>query len=110
MDQTSFGLLAHFDRPKTDNRVNQQAFSASKTTPSPIVAARRGVRWVFQWAAAVAVLAFAATILAEFSYQLVAERQLTLAARAGVVEATLPRANYQSIQDALYARLISYPR
>ena len=70
----------------------------------------RGVGWVLQWAAAVAVLGFAASVLTEFAYLASAERSLNLAARAGVVEATLPRATVQSVTAVVERRLASYPQ
>jgi len=40
---------------------------------------------------------------------LAAERTLSVAARAGAMEATLPRATYQSVTAAIDRRLIQYP-
>jgi hypothetical protein len=70
----------------------------------------RGAGWVLQWAAAVAVLGFTASVLTEFAYLTSAERSLNMAARAGVVEATLPRATVQSITAVVERRLASYPQ
>jgi hypothetical protein len=123
--QPSIDLLAHFDRPKTDDRVagvqrwdapeianDSRAPSSSAGAASPKLRAptSRGILWVLQWAAAVSVLTFAAFILTQFSYQISVERQLAMAARAGVVEATLPRATYESVREAIAARLIDNPR
>jgi hypothetical protein len=65
----------------------------------------RGVGWVLRWAAAFGVLWFAGCVLTEFACCLAAERTLGRAARAGALEATLPRANYQSVVDTVTRRL-----
>ncbi len=120
-DPKSYDLLAHFDRPKTvdspdfewvDEVIpNEQAVVLTHhfAPPEPPnesfearrfetpVATQRGVQWVLQWAAALAVLAFAGSTLIKFAYLSVAEHKLSIAARAGVLEATLPRASYQSV-------------
>ncbi len=70
---------------------------------------RRGVGWVLTWAGALAVIAFATAILVEFTYVLAAERALHLAAQAGAMEATLPRATYQSVTATIERRLANYP-
>ena len=70
---------------------------------------RRGIGWVLAWAGALAVLAIAAGVLIEFAYVLAAERALSIAARAGAMEATLPRATYQSVTAAVDRRLNQYP-
>lgn len=70
---------------------------------------RRGVCWVLAWSGALAVLTFAAGVLIEFAYVLAAERTLSIAARAGAMEATLPRARYQSVTEAVDRRLNQYP-
>ncbi len=96
--QTSFELLAHFD--------------AATSGDSPEIPARiptRGIRWVFQWAAALAVLTIAGSSLTEFAYLLAAEHKLAIAARAGVLEATLPRTSYDSVTSAVERRLSVYP-
>ncbi len=128
--QTSFDLLAHFDHPKTahlpdfewvDEVISNQppASVLDRVAPprpiseSPVelpTRPTRGIGWVLQWAAALAVLAFAASVLIEFAYLFAAERQLALAARAGALEATLPRATYQSVTAAVERRLTRYPR
>jgi len=127
--RTSYELLAHFDRPKTVDMpdfesVNEflvdaplaaaghrpappQAFSEQPTEFPRIP--ERGVCWVLQWAATFAVLAVAGSVLTEFAYLLVAERDLALAARAGAMEATLPRATYQSVIATIDRRLAEYP-
>jgi hypothetical protein len=66
---------------------------------------RRGISWVLRWAAAIAVLWFAGCVLVEFAYCLAAEHALTGAARAGALEATLPRANFQSVRQTVKRRL-----
>jgi hypothetical protein len=92
---TSLDLIAHFDdavRPHT-----------ARDLPM------RGVGWVLQWAAACAVLFFAASVLIEFGYCLSAEQALARSARAGVLEATLPRATHQSVASIIDRRLVDYP-
>jgi hypothetical protein len=65
----------------------------------------RGVGWLLRWAAAIGVLWFAGCVLAEFTYSLAAERALSRAARAGALEATLPRATYRSVCETVKRRL-----
>jgi hypothetical protein len=65
----------------------------------------RGIGWVLRWAAAVAVLCFTGGLLAEFAYSLAAELTLARAARAGALEASLPRATLQSVYDTVERRL-----
>jgi hypothetical protein len=74
------------------------------------VAQTRGVRWVLQWAAALTVFAIAGSALMQFYYVLAAEQALNYAARAGAIEATLPRATYQSIAATVERRLTKYPQ
>src|SRR3954465_13357830 len=122
--QTSNDLLAHFDRPKTlempdfewVDEVIPLGPTASATvgvpTPNPAIErfievprdTRRGVCWVLAWIGALAVIAVAAGALTEFSYMLAAEHALLVAARAGAMEATLPRATYQSVTAAVDRR------
>jgi hypothetical protein len=64
-----------------------------------------GVAWVVRWAAAMATLALSAGVLAEFGFALAAEQMLARAARAGVLEATLPRATRRSVEQAVWRRL-----
>jgi hypothetical protein len=133
-DPTSYDLLAHFDRPKTVDSPDfewvdevipdeQPAILRRQIVPpepsNETLAARRveapvgtqrGVQWVLQWAAALAVLAFAGSTLVEFAYLSVAEHKLSIAARAGVLEATLPRASYQSVALVVESHLTQYPR
>ncbi len=92
--QVSCDLLQHFDGV---------AHGATGDTGESIPI--RGVGWVLGWAAAVAVLCFAGCSLAEFAYSLAAEHTLTRAARAGALEATLPRATLRSVGDAVKRRL-----
>jgi hypothetical protein len=126
--QTSFDLLAHFDRPKTvespdfewdetpcaeavetarDTELRLQTFNEELRELRP--ATKRGVVWLLTWAAAVAVLAFSSSVLAEFAYMLTAEHKLALAARTGVLEATLPRATFESVTATTMRRLTAYP-
>src|SRR6185369_12669864 len=129
LGQTSDQLLAHFDRPKTLDLPDfewvdevipfQPAARASHGASAPDRAieglirvpldTRRGVRWVLAWAGALAVLMIAVGILTEFAYVLAAERTLSIAARAGAMEATLPRATYQSVTAAVDRQLNRYP-
>jgi hypothetical protein len=92
--QTSFDLFAHFDRPAKVVKAH--------TVPT------RGIRWVLIWAAALGVLFVAASVLIEFTYCLAAEHAIARAARAGAVEATLPRATYDSIAQSVARRLERY--
>src|SRR5437764_1142099 len=127
--QTSDDLLAHFDRPKLLDLPDfewvdevapfDSATSAISSINTPARATeqyievprdtRRGVGWVLAWAGALAVLATGAGVLTEFAYVLAAERTLSVAARAGAMEATLPRATYQSVTAAVDGRLNQYP-
>src|SRR5690242_1544310 len=99
---TSNDLLAHFDRPKTltmpefdgvDELLSKEsaalkdnyfvpATHLAHEEPKPHPTTIRGVRWVLQWAAAGAVLLFAAGVLYQFGCGIAAERQLAFAARA----------------------------
>jgi hypothetical protein len=76
------------------------AHDAGRSVPT------RSVGWVLRWAAAIAVLSFAGCVLAEFAYCLAAEHTLTRAARAGAMEATLPRASVRSVGDTVKRRLV----
>jgi hypothetical protein len=114
--QTSTDLLAHFDHPKTINSPDAKWVTGLERNDPPAnfdnwpVVAKRGIRWVFTWAAALAVVTFAGCVLAEFFCRMSAERKLTLAARAGVHEATLPRATYDSVTAAVERRLENHPQ
>jgi hypothetical protein len=96
--QTSCDLLAHFDGPT--NAVWPDAVPRIPT---------RGIRWVLQWATALAVLTIAGSSLTEFAYLLAAEHRLALAARAGVLEATLPRSSYERVTSTVERQLNVYP-
>jgi hypothetical protein len=89
-DRTSYELLSNFG------------------PPSAAILPTRGVRWVLKWTAAVGVLVFATGVLAEFAYLARAEHALARAARAGLVEATLPRASFDSVRATIERRLASY--
>lgn len=65
----------------------------------------RGVGWVLRWTAAVCLLLAGAAVLTEFAYCRSAERALSRAAQSGVLEATLPRATRQSVEQTLTRRL-----
>jgi hypothetical protein len=88
LSRTSFDILSHFE-------------------PPPSTARSRGVFWVLKWAAALGVLSYAGCVLLQLAYCLAAERALSHAARAGVLEATLPRATRSSIQDMVKRRLLT---
>lgn len=99
-DPTSYELLAHFD--SLDDVAAEQ--------DTRVVASHRvrDARWVLKWAAAFAILVVAAATLLEFGYLMAAERMLNFAARAGAMEATLPRATYDSVLGAVERRLAGY--
>jgi hypothetical protein len=80
-----------------------QIFSGDDCALAPLPV--RGVGWVLRWAASLAVLAGAATILVVFAYQVAAERTLVRAANAGLREAALPRATHASVEAAIRRRL-----
>jgi hypothetical protein len=69
----------------------------------------RGIAWVLRWAAALAVLFFSCGVLTEFAYCLVAEHTVVRAARAGALEAMLPRATTKTITESIAQRLAGYP-
>lgn len=99
-EHTSFELLAHFDP-------HDEVVAAPKTRA--VVAHRvRDARWVIKWAAAIAILIVAGATLLEFAYLMAAERTLSFAARAGAMEATLPRATYDSVRTTIERRLAGY--
>jgi hypothetical protein len=123
-DRTSYELLSHFERPKiavlddfewvedVDSAASDDAPGAPDAGCVQVPALRpsRGVRWVIHWTAALVTLAISANVLVEFGYLLAAENSLNLAARAGALEATLPRATYQSITAAVERRLADFPQ
>jgi hypothetical protein len=76
--------------------------------PTSKAAPTRGILWVLRWAAAVAVLAVSCGVLAEFAYCVVAEQTVARAARAGALEATLPRANIKSVTASITRQLICF--
>ena len=78
------------------------------STDVPRIAQTRGVCWVLKWAAATATLVSSAAMLVEFGYSLMAEQTLARAARAGAVEATLPRADFLSVERTIWQRLESF--
>ena len=63
------------------------------------------MRWVLTWAAALAVLGWAAAILMAFTYQLAAEQSLTRAAAAGLREANCQRATSHTVEQSVRRRL-----
>jgi len=82
----------------------QCAFNAEAIAPT-CDSYTRGIGWVLRWAAAIAVLWFSGCVLAEFAYSLAAEHALARAARAGALEATLPRATIPSVSETVNRRL-----
>jgi hypothetical protein len=64
---------------------------------------------VLCWASAIAVLACTASVLTQFACVVAGENALNAAARAAAVEATLPRATYQTIWATVERRLAKYP-
>lgn len=90
----SLELLSYFDGPAERER----------QLSSPVVRTR-GVRWVLLWATALGMLVVASSILMQFAYCVAAERALGYAARAGAIEATLPRATHESITNVVRRRL-----
>jgi hypothetical protein len=121
--------LGHFDRPKTlelpdfewefenvpvtsmgtaESRLVEDDRPREQFIEIPLIA-RRGVCAVLGWAGAFAVFVVAASLLAKFACVASARRTLAIAARAGAVEATLPRATYQSIAATVERRLAASP-
>jgi len=98
--QTSLHLLSHFD--------DSAAPAAAEVETIPRIQRTRGIGWVLKWTAAMAVLFYATTVLTEFGYSLAAEQLLAHAARAGVFEATLPRATIHSVNQSVNRRLAGY--
>jgi hypothetical protein len=121
--------LAHFHRPKTlelpdfewefgaipmalaqsaEVRLAEDDRPRERFIEIPLIT-RRGVGWVLGWAGALGVLAIVAGLLTEFACLVSARHALAIAARAGAVEATLPRATYQSITAPVERRLTGSP-
>lgn len=121
--------LAHFDRPKTlelpdfewefdstpiastataEVRVVEDNRPGERFIEIPLIR-RRGVGWVLGWTGALGVLALVAGLLSEFACLASAQHSLAIAAQAGAVEATLPRATYQSIAATVERRLAGNP-
>ena len=95
--QPSLQSLAHFDDAAAPAAAEVDALARTEPT--------RGIRWVLKWTSAMAVLFYSSTVLAEFGYALAAEQVLAHAARAGVLEATLPRATLRSVEQSVMRRL-----
>jgi hypothetical protein len=70
----------------------------------------RGVGWVLRWAAAYAVFVVTLALIAAFALQLSAEADLRRAAAAGLREAALPRATYESVVAVVRRQLAARPR
>jgi hypothetical protein len=95
----SLELLSHFDRAA------DATASVVRLKPSAGFEPRRGTGWVLKWFAALAVFFYSTTVLLEFAYCVAAEQLLLRAARAGVLEATLPRATVRSVEQSVWRRL-----
>ncbi len=94
---TTLQLLSHFDGDTTP--------AAAEIEIVPRVQPTRGIGWVLKWTAAAVVLFYSTTVLTEFAYSLAAEQLLVRAARAAVLEATLPRATVHSVEQLVLRRL-----
>lgn len=99
-NQSSLQLLSHFDESTTPTV--EEFDTTLRTQPT------RGILWVLKWTVAIAVLFYSTTVLAEFGYSLGAERLLAHVARAGVVEATLPRATLSTVAQSVERRLAGH--
>jgi hypothetical protein len=99
-DQASLHLLSHFDQTAADTVVD--------TAPVSPVRPTRGILWVMKCACTAASLIYGATLLTECAYSLAAEQLLARAARAGVLEATLPRATIESVEQSVERRLTGH--
>jgi hypothetical protein len=104
---TSYDLLAHFDGPVGHDAAEFVGPSTRHESNDALVKTR-GIAWVLKWFAAMAVIAFAASILVEFAYIAAAKSVMIRAARAGALEATLPRATYQSVSQTVARRLAGH--
>lgn len=93
----SHPLLAHFDGPENVVEVEPARGDSSGRV--------RGVGWVLKWAGMVGMLAVSTSFLVEFGYRLAAEQTLARAARAGLREATMPHATWESVQRTVKQRL-----
>src|SRR5262245_57013295 len=127
--RASSDLLAHFDRPKTvelpdfewdENTIlsepRGQPSDWFERPPEVEVSSseapkirRRGILWVLGWAASLGVIAVTSCLVLAFAYVATAEHALIVAARAGAMEASLPRARYQTVTAAIERRLVSQP-
>jgi hypothetical protein len=93
---------------RRDRWVPSQPLDSSPQLPAATIeppVATIGVWCVLQWAAAVVILAVVANVLYGFAQRLGTQRSLQLAARAGAIEAVLPRASYHSVRDTIGRRL-----
>lgn len=79
--------------PVPDDRGAGLPYSDEGATGLP----RRGVTWVLAWAASFAMVAAALVIMLRFAALVQAEAALAEAARAGVVEAGLPKATHRTV-------------
>jgi hypothetical protein len=95
--QNSLHLLSHFDDAPAVAAAVEDVFPSGRPT--------RGVGWVLRWSTALVALCYSTIVLTEFAYCLAAEQILARAARAGVLEATLPRASVRSVEQSVWRRL-----
>src|SRR5262245_2189949 len=98
--QTSLQLLSHFD--------DSAAPATAEVGLTPRIERTLGIGWVLKWTVAMAVLLYATTVLTEFGYSLAAEQLLAHAARAGALEATLPRATVHTVEQSIRRQLAGY--
>ncbi len=131
INRDSYELIRHFGEPQASKlpdfewvddvvppelAIAVEATNRAAETEHPVerfievpVDTRHGVGWVLAWASALAVIAFVMVVLAEFAYVFKAQHALRIAARAGAMEATLPRATYQTVVATIERRLEGYP-
>jgi hypothetical protein len=106
-DRTSFELISHFDGP---HQLTPAPGATGSASALPSRHQTRNIRWVLKWSAALGILFFSVSVLFEFAYLAMAAHDFARAARAGAVEATLPRATHESVQQAVNRRLAAYPQ
>src|SRR6476661_5171587 len=102
VDDPAYPLFTIHDEPIHDD--SQEHAQVVEPRPVRAIIPTRDVLWVLRLAAALTTIFFALVRLAAFGYQLAAEHQLVAAARAGALEATLPRATFQSVAQTVERR------
>ncbi len=100
--RTSFELLSHFDLP-TEPATTEGVLEVPAATLRPVPV--RGSLWVLTWAAAIAIVFFAATQLVSLAFSVKAEMSLGRIAQAAAYEATLPRATMQTVRELIRRHL-----